>query len=161
MEGERRDDWRQGVDQNLASLNAGQRVHDAEISRLWKAHVTDDKILRGDPDQDTDGMIARLHAQENEINMLKAVVLRDALGGNGLVDRVEALETGDKKADRRWQFSTVVLAAAISFLGVVVSHWSDITAYVQRSSQDPLERKIEAAKHRRKRPIPQPEAQTP
>lgn len=126
---ERRDDWQRGVDENLASLNAGQRVFDREMARAWKAIMENDRALRGDTENETDGLIARLHHQETEINLLRAVLLNDAAGGKGLAGRVAALETGERTSDNRWKFATAVVVAIISLGGLIFTNWGRIDAF--------------------------------
>src|SRR5689334_6220954 len=109
---ERRDDWRRGVDENLASLNAGQRVWERELAIIRKLLAETDNLLRGDAEKDTDGAIARLHQAETAINLLKAVLLKDAAGGKGLMGRVEDLENADKRSER-W------LKVWIAFIGLL------------------------------------------
>ncbi len=144
---ERRDDWHHGVDQNLAGLNAGQRVWERELVIIRKLLGEFDHLLRGDPDKDTDGVMARLHYQENEVNLLKAVLLKDKAGNRGLVGRVEALEKGEKGAENRWKFATALVVALLSLLGLILTNWGPILAYLGHHGKvDPLEQAIESAK---------------
>jgi uncharacterized protein HemX len=145
---ERGGDWHRGVDENLASLNAGQRVWEREIDHLHKALSEIDTLLRGDPDRDTDGVIARLHQLENAINLLRAIILKDAAGGRGLVSRVEALETGERSSDNRWKFATAVVVAVLSFAGLLLTNWDRLEGFLNsHRKMDPLEKMIEKAKH--------------
>lgn len=148
---DRRDDWRRGVDENLASLNAGQRIWEREFGSIRKLSAEIDKLLRGDPDRDTDGIIARLHQQENAINMLKALVLKDTAGNIGLIARVEALESGERTSGNRWQFATAVTVAVISLLGLLMTNWERLEAILSRESKDPVTQMINRAKHPRKK----------
>lgn len=142
---DRRDDWVRGVDENLASLNAGQRVWDRDLGIVRKQMADIDALLRGDPEKDTDGLMARLHALENSLNLLRAVVLKDHAGGQGLIGRVEALEGGEKISDRRWGFATAVTVAIISTIGFLITQWPKISAFLYKA--DPVEQAIERAKH--------------
>lgn len=145
---ERRDDWHRGVDENLASLNAAQRVWDREVNLIHKQLAEIDALLRGDPDRDTDGAIARLHQLENGINLLKAVVLGDAAGGRGLLGRVQIIERGERTSDNRWKFATAVVVAGLSLVGLLITNWDRIEAFIQKQHKpDPVEQMIEKAKH--------------
>lgn len=145
---ERREDWRQGVDENLASLNAGQRVWEREVNLIHKSLSEIDTLLRGDPERDTDGAIARLHQLENSLNLLRAVILRDAAGGKGLIGRVESLESGERGADNRWKFATAVAIAILSLFGLLLTNWDRLEGFLNRHRKaDSLERIIENAKH--------------
>lgn len=147
MAEDRRDDWKRGVDENLAAINEGRRVTEREIQRLWKAYSDDDALLRGDKEKETDGMISRLHSVENEINLIKAVLLKDAAGGRGLVGRVETLEGAEKRSDRHWQAATAITIAVLSLIGLLVTNWPKITAFFDPTRKDPIGQAIERAKH--------------
>lgn len=162
---DRRDEWRRGVDENLASLNAGQRVWEREIGAIRKILSDIDFLLRGDPKKETDGLVARLHKQENEINLLKAIILKDAVGNKGLVGRVEQLEGG--REDRRglWKNLTSIVVAAL-MSGLLTHFWGDIWHWTTRKSTDPVEQMIERAKRPKSRrhhvsPAPVVEPETP
>lgn len=150
---ERRDDWRKGVDENLASLNAGQRVWEREIVNLFRMLGEADKLLRGDPEKDTDGLVARLHNIENSVALLKAVVQKDAAGGKGLIGRVEALESGERTSEHKWKFATAIVVAIVSFVGLLITNWGKMSAYLNKKSTDPVSQKIERAKHPRVRHV--------
>lgn len=149
---DRRDDWHRGVDENLAALNAGQRVWGRDLAAMRKTLEEIDRLLRGDPDRDTDGAIARLHHQENEVNLLKAIILKDVAGGKGLVNRVETLEKAEKGAENRWKYATAVSVALLSLFGLVLTNWGPILAYLGYPAKpNKLERIIENAKHPKNR----------
>lgn len=147
MSDERREDWHRGVDENLASLNAGQRVWEREMAVIRRLLGEFDHLLRGDPEKDTDGAMARLHIQENDINLLKALVLKDAAGNKGLVGRVETLESGERTSDNRWKFATAVVVAVLSMAGLLITNWDRIGAFLTQKPTDKLDRMIEKAKH--------------
>jgi len=144
---ERRDDWKRGVDENLASLNAGQRIWERELKAIRKALAELDDLVRGDVAKETDGIIARLHQVENTVNLLKAVVMKDAAGGRGLVGRLEAIEKGEHRSDNLWKFVTALAVAILSFLGLLITNWDRLAAFWNRKSTDPVEQMIERAKH--------------
>lgn len=145
---ERREDWHRGVDENLASLNAGQRVWEREFNLIHKSLSEIDTLLRGDPERDTDGAIARLHQLENSLNLLKAVILKDVVGGRGLIGRVEALESGERGSDNRWKFATAVAVAILSLLGLLLTNWDRLETFLNKQRKlDPLERMIQNVKH--------------
>lgn len=148
---DRRDDWKHGVDENLASLNAGLRVWERELVIIRKLLGEFDSLLRGNPEKDTDGMIARLHMQENDINLLKAVLLKDKAGNKGLVGRVEVLERGERTSEHRWKFATAVVVAVLSLLGLLITNWGSISAFLNKPPSDPLEIALEGARNPRPR----------
>lgn len=164
---DRRDDWRHGVDENLASLNSGARVWEREMKVIRKLLGEFDRLLRGDPEKDTDGMVARVHAIENEMNLLKAVVLKDKTGGKGLVGRVEEIERGERTSDRRLKVWVAFIGLVSAILVAAASNLDRLQAFWNRKSTDPVERAIERAKRpkaRKKtvifREIPGPSTET-
>lgn len=125
-----------------------ERLWEREIGGIHKTLSEIDALLRGDPERDTDGAIARLHQLENSLNLLKAVILRDAAGGRGLIGRVEALEAGERGADNRWKFATAVVVAILSLFGLLLTNWERLEAFLNKQRKlDPLERMIQNAKH--------------
>ena len=148
---ERRDDWRHGVDENLASLNAGQRAWERELSAIRKALADIDNLLRGDPERDTDGIVARLHSQENDVNLLKAVLLKDKAGNRGIVGRVEALESGERRSETHLKLWIAVVGLVSAFLVAAVSNLDRIEAFLNRKSKDPVDQAIDRAKKPRNR----------
>lgn len=143
---DRRGDWEKGVDENLASLNAGRRIQDRDLSLLRKDVDKHDVVLRGDPQSDTDGMAARLHNQETEINLLKAVVLKDRAGGHGLVDRIEALEKRERDSDRRLKVWIAVIGLLSAVLVAAASNVDRIERFLNKKDNDPVSKAIERAK---------------
>ena len=146
MDGDRRDDWRHGVDENLASLNAGQRVWERDLLAIRKALADFDNLLRGDPEQDTDGIVARLHAQENDVNLLKAILLKDKAGNKGIVGRVEALESGERRSETHLKLWIAIVGLISTFLVASLSNLDRIEKFLNHGKKDPVDRLIERAK---------------
>jgi hypothetical protein len=147
---ERRDDWRHGVDENLASLNAGQRVWERELVVIRKLLGEFDRLLRGDTEKETDGLIARLHQQEVELNRIRAVLFKDVTGKGGLLDDVKNIKEG--REDRRlgWRNITKVAVAVITS-GALGLFWHDIQTFINKKTSDPVELMLENSKHRQTR----------
>jgi hypothetical protein len=150
---DRRDDWQHGVDENLASLNAGQRVWEREMEVVRKLLGEFDRILRGDLDKDTDGLISRMHLQENEVNLLKAVVLKDKAGNRGLVSRVESLESDERKSEIHLKVWMAVIGLLSASIVSTISNLDRIEAFLNRGKKDPVDQMIERAKHPHRRHI--------
>lgn len=143
---ERRDDWRSGVDENLASLNAGQRVWEREVGSIRKLLTEIDNLLRGDPERDTDGAISRLHQLENEVNLLKAVLLKDKAGNKGIVNRVEALEAGERRSESHLKLWIAIVGLVSALTVAAISNLDRITAFLNHGKKDPVEQLIEKAR---------------
>ena len=143
---ERRDAWQRGVDENLASLNTGQRVNDRLLEDLDANYSALDRLLRGDAEKETDGVIGRLHQIENQVAQLYSVIFMDKAGQHGLQHDVKELKEGRKDKQLKWGHITQVLVALI-MSGLIGHFWQDIRAFVTRKSVDPLEQMIQHAKH--------------
>ncbi len=146
---ERRDDWRHGVDENLASLNSGQRVWEHDQQLLGKALSDIDALLRGSTEEDTDGMVARVHNLENDVALMKAILLTDKAGNKGIVSRVEDLESGERTSDNRWKFATAVVVAILSLAGLVATNWQRIDTFMTGSDFPSVPRPVPHRRHRR------------
>lgn len=134
---DRRDDWRTGVDQNLVSLNTAQRVTDQQLDDLDLKYEAIDKVLRGDPETDTDGFIARLHNAENAILELRA-------------ERVKFKVADVTVTGFKWEFLTKVTVQLLILAGFLILGWDKLEGLYQKIiHQEPslLEKKIERARH--------------
>lgn len=134
---ERRDDWRSGVDRSLVSLNAAQRVTDQQLDDLDIKYDSIDRALRGDPQEDTDGFLARLHHVENGIQEIRAELIK--------------LRISDVEVKGfRWEFLTKVTVQILILLGLLLMGWEKVEDLVKRvlnQKESPLEEKIDQAKH--------------
>lgn len=144
---DRRGDWSHGVDENLASLNAGQRVWEHEQKELRRALDKIDRLLRGDVEKNTAGIIDRLHELETAVAEFKAVLLMDKAGGNkGLINEVRELKEGREDRRLSWKLLTKIIVACI-VSGLLGSLWPRIKALWEEPSKDPVNRMIEKAAH--------------
>jgi hypothetical protein len=123
---ERRDDWQHGVDENLAGLNAGQRIWEQEIQTIEKTITGLDELLRGDPARETSGILARLEQVERDLSKINAVLFVDPTGKKGLVHEVDVLTSRERTSSERWRFATAVIVAIISLAGLIVTNWTKI-----------------------------------
>ena len=146
---DRRDDWRHGVDENLASLNAGQRVWEHDLKAIRRDIAAIDRLLRGDTDKETDGLISRLHHQEVEINRLRAVLDPDKAGNKGVVGRLENLENEEKQTIERWKFWVAFVGLLGAILVALITNLDKIEGFLKSQKIDILEAKINNAKNPR------------
>jgi hypothetical protein len=147
---ERRDDWRHGVDENLAGLNAGQRVWDQELASIQKIVTGLDEMLRGDPLRETSGLVARLELIEHDLAKINAVLFVDPTGKRGLVHEVEVLTSAERTASERWRFATAVVVALLSLAGLILTNWTKIEGVLF----DGHERTVQRPKRKRVPPVP-------
>lgn len=146
MDGERRDDWRHGVDENLASLNTGQRVSDRLLEDLDANYAAIDRLLRGDPEKEADGIIARLHHIETQIANLNSIIFMDQTGERGLQHDVKVLKAAREDRWQRWgNLTKIIVALAMS--GLLGHFWRDIQSYLTKKDRDPIDQAIEHAKY--------------
>ncbi len=140
---ERRDDWRHGVDENLASLNAGQRSQDTKLDRLEEKQEETDSILHGETDS---GLIGRIEDLEADVARLNAVIFQDAAGKKGLHHDIQMLLEGREDRRNQWGNLTKIIVAAI-MSGLITHFWQDIRAFLNRKPTDPLDQMIDRAAH--------------
>ena len=154
----RRDEWRHGVDENLASLNAGQRVLETSVRQLEQIVSGMDSLIRGDVEKETDGLIARLHDIEGSLRELRAVLFVDSTGKKGLIHDVNELQGRRESRKATWINVTAIVVALISsgFLG---HFWSAIVAS-WRKQPDPISQLMRKPKHRHYR-LEDPGSQDP
>lgn len=138
---ERRDDWRHGVDENLASLNTGQRVTDKLIEDLELAQEHIDRLLRGDTEKGTDGVISRLHQLEDALQEIRAIMLKKKLA------EVEI-------AKSKWEFSGRIIERIIIVAVALLLGWEKLVPLYKKLMHQKLgqpEQAIEDAAHPRPR----------
>ncbi len=139
---DRRGDWENGVNENLVSLNAAQRVTDKIVQDLDIQYARIDKFLRGDAEEDVDGLIARLHALETRVNEMRAVigaltntVSGDHTGGKGHEQRINALEGKRGLSEKRegwfWHFVTTAVSGVILVLSYLILNWERVEDFTR------------------------------
>lgn len=150
---ERREDWRHGVDENLVSLNAAQRVTDNQLDELDLRYKDIDNILRGNPENKEDGLIAEVHAIDIKVNNIRAELFR--------IKQSFSDETHERREDRRinWGNITKIIVAIITS-GAIALFWKDIRAYVEKYNK-PMIVKTRRRKARHLRVIIQQPAPIP
>jgi hypothetical protein len=151
MGDERRDDWHHDVDESLVSLNAAQRITDRLLEDLDENYSALDRLLRGDTEKETDGLIGRFRVLERQISELNSVIFMDRAGDKGLWHDVKELK--NKREDRRlgWKNITKVIVALVmsGLLGALGHFWNDIYDYLNRKDTDPVDQAVEKAKRPR------------
>lgn len=151
-------------------LNSAQRISDKELDDLDLKYEALDKVLRGDPEQGTDGMIARQHANENmhnemraELRGIKQELYGDHAGGDGLTQRVDYLDGKRERANQRagyfWHFITAVAVQLLFLAAVLVLNWDRVEDFFRRRfSHEPPAHMQAKGRSRRRKPIMIPDA---
>lgn len=144
MNGDRRGDWEAEVDDRLVNLTSAQRSTDKELDDLDLKYEAIDKVIRGDPEQDTDGIIARIHNLENAIQELRA-------------ERVKFKVADVASTGLKWQAWAVIIAAILGLLGGILPNLTKIKETFRPSKEakyqpdERLRKEIEADKRRHRR----------
>ena len=141
------DDWRARVDQSLVNLTSAQRVTDDQLDDLELKYEALDKVLRGDPEKDTDGVIARLHNLETSLNAIHA-------------ERLKIQIADDNTRGIKWQVWGSIVVAIIGALAGILPNLGRIKisltpfSKIQYEPDTKLQREIEAdkRKHHKKQP---------
>jgi hypothetical protein len=140
---DRRDDWRHGVDENLASLNTGQRVTDKLIEDLELKYDEFDRLVRGDPEKDTDGVIGRLHRIENAVDEIRVIMIKTKMA------EVEVTKT-------KWELSGRLIERILILAVALLLGWDKLFPLYKKivnHRAGPVEIAIEKAKHKKGAPI--------
>lgn len=139
---ERRGEWEQGVDRNLASLNSGQRTQDEKLERLESNQEDIDGALHGETDS---GLIGRIEDLETEVSRLNAVIFQDDAGTKGLHHDIQALLSRREDRRDRWANWTKIIIAIIT-TGTIGIFWRDIKAYVEKQKPEAFMQMFEKPK---------------
>lgn len=150
---DRRDEWAHGVDENLASLNASQRVWDQELSQIRAILDEIDDLLRGDTQRETSGIIGRLERLEHEITKANAVLFVDSTGKKGLAHDVDVLMGRIEERKVRWSSLTAIIVAVISSLTLLLTNLDKLKHLLPKDNPDQVSRMIEKAKRKKGKPI--------
>jgi hypothetical protein len=156
---ERRDDWRNSVDARLVNLTSAQKSADIDIERLKRTAFRDDKIMRGDPENNLPGLIETMNHLANEINKFNRIFDKDYLGHGGLVSFITYIynqERDRQKAQElntgyKWGFWGLIAAAVIAAAAVLITNRDQLAKWLPKYHPAPLEAKIDRARHPRNR----------
>lgn len=149
---DRRGDWAHGVDENLASLNAGQRVWERDIGTIRKLLSDIDHLLRGDIDRHTSGLVGRIESMEHDLSKINAVLFVDASGSKGIVHDVRELKGG--REDRRMGWGNITkIVVALIMAGLLGRFYGDAVKAMSKKSDDPLAKMIDRAKRPKGKPV--------
>ena len=144
---ERRDDWRNSVDEHLVSLTTAQKVTDTQLEEIELTLDVLDKVIRGDTERETSGLIGRIETMERQIAELRSLVIMDSTGKQGLMHDVQLLLAGERTSEHRWKYFTSVTVAIISLLGLLITNWDRIQAWMHQPITDPVDIAIDRAAH--------------
>lgn len=143
--------WRERTDERLASLTSGETVQNDRIDEIEDRTENIDRILRGDPDKDTSGLIEQIHELQTRMNRIYAIMAPDAIGGGGILNRLSALEKREAKEGQQTEYRSkrwIAILGLISAIAVaIIANFDRIqSAFARRSPAQQLahiERQIE------------------
>lgn len=152
---EHRDDWHNSVDARLVNLTSAQKSADVDLERIHRELAKLDRILRGDPSRDIQGIVEGLNRLGSEINKFNRIFDKDYLGHGGLVSFItfvyererERWESKRESRGYKWGFWGMILAAVIGAVALILTNKDQIEKWWKHPHLAPLETKIERAKH--------------
>lgn len=166
---EENDQWKQRVDERLASLTAGESVQDGRLEELEEQLELQWQTLHGQTGHKEDtGMEGDLRDLGRAVNELRTVMMPDTLGNGGIITRLKRLERKEEREEHslesRAKFWSPILVAIITSSFLLVREWPGIIERWNHNVQEYAESKKPAkrVKHKRvKRVIEEaPDAET-
>ena len=107
--------WRERIEERVASNTAGQIAQDGRLDYLQEEVEKFAEMER------------RFDDLETKVNMLRSVMLPDALGNGGVITRIKALEKHEGREERsqeyKWKFWIALMGLAATLLGVCIKEW--------------------------------------
>lgn len=177
MADDRRDDWHNSVDERLVNLTSAQKSADVDLDKLRNDWEEIDLILRGDPTNNTEGLIESVNSLLKEINKFNRIFDKDYLGHGGLVSFItfvyererERYEEKRESRGYKWGFWGVILSAVIGAAALLLTNKEQLEKWragrpVQYEPDPKLRKEIEADKKRvrdKKRKARKPKPVTP
>jgi hypothetical protein len=105
------------------SLTSSQRTTDDQLDDLELKYEALDRVMRGDPEKETDGFIARLHAIETWVQEQK-------------IEKV-TFKVGEKTNDGiKWQVWGTILVAIITTGGLLMINLSRVKEALQAQKKE-------------------------
>ncbi len=137
----RRDDWHNSVDERLVNLTSAQKSADAnfveiekDLADVQREHSRLDRILRGDPETNLEGLILTIHMLRNDVQKFNNVLYPDSTGHGGLLKDIESLIQKRGRSEKRegyfWAFLTAVSVQFLILIGLVIINWDRIGEYL-------------------------------
>lgn len=149
------DEWSKSVDERLVNLTSAQKSADVDLHRFKKDMERLDRILRGDPVRDVEGLTETVNYLAREARKFNAMFDKDYLGHGGLASFITYVynDIKDQKKNResvssyKWAFWTATLAAFIGLAGLILTNRDQFIKWLPQNHPTPLDVKIEAVRH--------------
>lgn len=143
--------WRKQVDHEQMTLMTGHQVLRDLVEDL-RARIRElDIVLRGE--RGKSGLVAEYDRHDEKLTKLYAVIFQDSTGQKGIIHEVDVLmgrkAYKDQARPYKWEFWKAIIVAMITSGGVVglMTHWSQIKAWLPKERPDKVEQMIENARN--------------
>lgn len=157
--------WRERTDERLVALTTDATVSNDRLDQIDDALDKLDKLIRGDPDEDREGIAEAIHMLQVEVRKFNRIFEKDSLGNGGLLADISFLMDKRKRHERRednaWKYVTAISVQFLILIGLIVVNWANIQAYIMERqhihdpkpiSRDAKRLKAERAKKRHVKP---------
>lgn len=126
--------WRNSVDERLVNLNAAQKTADDDLDDIRVEVEKVDRILRGDPEENKEGLNAAMDRQQAEIQKFNRIFDKDHLGNGGLLEDIRYLMEDRKRHEMRennaWKLVTAICVQFLILIGLLVVNWDHIQEFI-------------------------------
>lgn len=122
-----------------------------------------DRALRGDPEENKEGMAQSLDRLQAEIQKFNRIFDKDHLGNGGLLEDIRYLMDDRKRHERRednaWKFVTAICVQSLILFGLLIVNWDHIQEFIvlhehiyqaAAIEKDTKKRKAARARHKHK-----------
>ena len=170
---DRRGDWESSVNDRLVSLTSAQKTTDDELDEIQERLAKDDRILRGDPEEDHEGLQEAINRHQVLLNKLNAILNPDHLGNGGLLNDVREIKQDRERSEKRegyiWKFATAVIVQFLILTGLLIVNWDNIQGFIvlhehiyqaAAIERDTKKRKAQRARKAKRKVVEVPEVQS-
>lgn len=136
------------IEHQQTTLMLGYQQLNKELAHMSDLIEELDEVLRGDAAADVDGIVHQVHQLGNNYQELKASIWRIGTAQSEMQDKLRDIKEGREDRRTEWGNWTKIAVAAI-MSGLLTHFWSSISDFVTKKSTDPVDQKIEEARHPR------------
>lgn len=117
------------VNERIVALTAAQKVTDDHLDQLDETLDALDRVIRGDYENSTDGLMARIKEAEHDLRKINMVLFKDATGKKGIVDTIDALVSGNMDSLERRKNNVSIIIAVITSIALVLTNLDRIGTF--------------------------------
>lgn len=150
--------FKERTNERIVALTASEGQQNDRLDEIDEELVAIHEIVDGKAnDRDDNGLKGELKDLNRSYNELRALMMPDHLGHGGIINRLKALERNagieETRTEHFWKFWTAIGVALISLVGLLVSNWDKVSAFLSSKNRDPVSEIIHKAKHPKGRQI--------